>query len=125
MPTKKRPAATRRGSDLKRLNALVTPGDVKKFDPFTKAFRLTDVVMDLWSFPDGLNSQASCGVWLVTPAQGTSEILFQCWIDKYGHQIHLHSGIWCPKGSYLTANGGVFAQGPTADLRVLMTGVDS
>jgi hypothetical protein len=125
MPTKKRSAAMRRGSDLKRLNALVTPGEEKKFDPFTKEFRLTDIVMDLWTFPAGLDSQASCGVWLVTPAQATSEILFQCWIDKYGHQIHLNSGILCPKGSYLTANGGVFAQGLTADLRVLMTGVSS
>jgi hypothetical protein len=125
MPTKKGSAVRRRGSDLRRLNAQVAPGEEKKFDAFTKPFRLTDIVMDLWTFPDGLDSKASCGLWLVNPAQGTSEILFQCWIDKYGHQIHLNTGVLCPKGSYLSANGGVFAEGQTADLRILMTGADS
>jgi hypothetical protein len=124
MPTKRKAkrAAAKRHAGLTHLNALVTPGQQKTFAPFGKTFCLTDIVMDLWTFPDGLDSKASCGIWLVTPAQGTSEILFSCWIDKYGHQIHLNSGIVCPKGSYLTANSGVFAVGQTADLRVLMTG---
>jgi hypothetical protein len=107
---------------LSRLNALVTPGEVEQFDVFKDDFCLTDVVMDLWSFPDGLDSKASCSIWLVTPSQGTSEVLFKCFIDKYGHQIHLNSGIFCPGGSYLTANSGIFADGATASLRVLLTG---
>ena len=107
---------------LERLNALVTPGAVKEFAAFKKDFCLTDVVMDLWSFPEGLDSKASCSLWLVTAAAGTSEILFQSHVNKYGHQIHLNSGVFCPKGSYLTVNSGVFAEGATADLRVLLTG---
>jgi hypothetical protein len=105
---------------LRRLNALVTPGGVQKFDPFTEDFCLTDLVLDLWSFPDGLDSKASCGIWLVVPA--SSEILFNLFVDRHGQRIHLNSGILCPKGSYLTANAGVFTSGGTGDLRVLLTG---
>ena len=107
---------------LQRLNALVTAGEVEQFAPFKKDFCLTDIVMDLWSFPDGLDSKASCSVWLVTPSAGTSEVLFRFYIDKHGHQVHLNSGVFCPKDSYLTANSGTFAVGGTASLRVLMTG---
>lgn len=60
--------------------------------------------------------------WLVTPSAGTSEVLFKLFVDKQGHQVHLHSGVFCPKGSYLTANSGVFVEGATASLRVLLTG---
>ena len=109
-------------SNLERLNAQVSPGDVKQFDPFKKNFCLTDVVLDLWTFPEGLNSKASCSIWLVTPSEGTSEILFKCFVDKYGHQIHLNSGVFCQKGSYLTANSGIFVEGSTGILRVLLTG---
>ena len=109
-------------SNLERLNAQVSPGDVKQFDPFKKSFCLTDVVLDLWTFPEALNSKASCSIWLVTPSEGTSEILFKCFVDKYGHQIHLNSGVFCPKGSYLTANSGIFVEGSTGILRVLLTG---
>lgn len=108
--------------DLERLNALVTPGEVEQFDAFKKDFCLTDIVMDLYTFPEDLSSKATCSIWLVTPAESTSEILFSCFIDKYGHQIHLNSGVFCPKGSYLTANSGIFTEGSTADLRVLLTG---
>ena len=108
--------------NLERLNALVTPGEVEQFDAFKEDFCLTDIVMDLWSFPEGLNSKASCSIWLVTPAQQTSEILFKFFVDRHGHQIHLNSGVFCPKGSYLTANAGIFAEGATASLRVLLTG---
>lgn len=105
---------------LKRLNGLVSPGGVQQFDTFTEDFCLTDLVLDLWTFPDGLDSKASCGIWLVTP--GGSEILFKFFVDKHGQRVHLNSGILCPAGSYLTANGGVFASGGTGDLRVLLTG---
>jgi hypothetical protein len=105
---------------LIRLNALVTPGGLHQFDPFTVDFCLTDLVLDLWSFPDGLDSKASCGIWLVTP--GVSEILFQFFVDKHGQRVNLNSGVVCPKGSYLTANGGVFATGGSGNLRVLLTG---
>ncbi|HKI02758.1 MAG TPA: hypothetical protein VKK31_12340 [Thermoanaerobaculia bacterium] len=107
---------------LKRFNALVPPGAVEKFAPFDADFCLTDLVLDLWSFPDGLDSKAGCGIWLVTT--GSSEILFNLFIDKHGQRVSLNSGVLCPKGSYLTANAGVFASGGTADLRVLLTGHD-
>jgi hypothetical protein len=105
---------------LRRLNALVTPGEMKAFDPFPQSFCLTDLVFDLSNFPEGLDSKAGCSVWLVSP--GRSEILFNFHIDKYGHQVHLHSGIVCPEGSYLSVSSGVFVAGKTADVRVLMTG---
>jgi hypothetical protein len=107
---------------LRRLNALIPPGAVNKFDPFDADFCLTDLVLDLWSFPDGLDSKASCGIWLVIP--GTSEVLFNLFVDKHGQRVHLHSGVFCPKGSQLTANAGRFAAGGTGDLRVLLTGHD-
>lgn len=107
---------------LERLNALVEPGKVKEFEPFSDNFCLTDSVMSLWSYPEGLDSKGSCDIWLVTPDAGTSEILFQCYVEKHGHQVHFTSGIFCPKGSYLTANAGIFAEGQTGDLRVLLTG---
>jgi hypothetical protein len=78
------------------------------------------MVLDLWTFPGGLDSKARCGIWLVTP--GVSEILFNFFVDRHGQRMHLNSGVLCPKGSYLTANGGVFASGGTGDLRVLLTG---
>lgn len=108
--------------NLVRLNDLLLPGKLKKFEVFTKDFCLTDVVLDLYSIPDGLNSKASCSIWLVTPSQGTSEDLFNCFVNRSGHQIHLNSGVYCPKGSYLTASSGIFAEGPTSSLRVLLTG---
>lgn len=109
-------------SQLRRFNALVSPGEVAKFDTLSKNFSLTDVVMALYNYPEGLNSKASCSIWLVT--EGSSEYLFACFVDKYGHQIHLESGIFCPTGSYLTANSGVFTEGTTASLRVMLTGYE-
>jgi hypothetical protein len=108
---------------VRRLNALGLPGQVHQFPAFQADFCLTDVVLDLWSFPDGLDSKASCSIWLVTP--GVSEVLFQCFVDRRGHQIHLISGVDCPSGSYLTVNCGIFVAGPTADLRVLLSGYDA
>jgi hypothetical protein len=109
---------------LRRFNALVQPGEVEQFPTLDSAYVLTDVVLDLWTFPEGLDSKASCDIWLVTPQAGTSEVFFHCFVDKYGHQIHLASGIHCPKGSYLTANAGIFAVGATGSLRVLLSGYE-
>ena len=120
---KKPPGKAKNGcSNLIRFNALVQPGEVEIFDIFEKDFCLTDMVLDLYTIPDGLNSKASCSIWLVTPSEGTSEYLFKCFVDRDGHQIHLNSGVYCPKGSYLTANSGIFVEGPTSLLRVLLTG---
>ena len=110
-------------TNVRHLNALGIAGQVHQFPTFQTDFRLTDVVLDLWSFPDGLDSKASCSIWLVTP--GTSEVLFQCFVDRHGHQIHLVSGVHCPTGSYLTVNSGIFAVGATADLRILLSGYDA
>ena len=107
-------------SSARRFNALVPPGEVEQFPALEQDYHLTDVVLDLSSFPEGLASKASCSIWLVTPA--ASEPLFHCFVDKYGHQIHLTTGIYCPSGSYLTANSGLFAVGATGNLRVLLSG---
>jgi hypothetical protein len=113
------------GSSVRRFNALVTPGQVEQFPTLQQDYYLTDVVLDLWSFPEGLSSKAACDIWLVNPTAGSSEVFFHCFVDKYGHQIHLITGIYCPSGSYLTANSGVFASGATGDLRVLLSGYDA
>ena len=120
----KLPPKNSKGScnDLLRINTLLLAGELEQFDPFERDFCLTDVVLDLYSIPDGLNSKASCSIWLVTPSEGTSEYLFKCFVNRDGHQIHLNSGIYCPKGSYLSASSGVFVEGPTSSLRVLLTG---
>lgn len=110
------------GSNLERLNALLVPGAAKEFAAFGDDFCLTDAVMDLWTFPEGMDSKGACAIWLVTPDAGTSEILFQAHVEKHGYQVHFISGIFCPKGSYLSANAAVFAEGQTGDLRVLLTG---
>ena len=39
---------------LEQLNALLTPGEVKEFAPFSADFCLTDSVMSLWTYPEGL-----------------------------------------------------------------------
>jgi hypothetical protein len=105
--------------DLERLNALGLPGQVHQFPPFKKDFVLTDVVLDLWSFPKP-DASALCSIWLVVP--GTSEILFNLTVDRLGRRLHLQSGVLCPAGSHLTANVGVNAAGGTPDVRVLITG---
>jgi hypothetical protein len=104
------------------LNALVTPGAVHKLDPFPVDFCLTDVVLDLSSFPDGLDSKGSCSIYLATPTN--SELLFDSlFVDRHGRQVSLHSGIVCPAGSYLTANVGVFTTGGgSGDVKVLLAG---
>jgi hypothetical protein len=113
------------GSSVRHFNALVTPGQVSQFPTLQQDYYLTDVVLDLWSFSEGLSSKAACDIWLVTPSAGTSEVWFHCFVDKYGHQIHLVTGIYCASGSYLTANSGVFASGATGDLRALLSGYDA
>jgi hypothetical protein len=105
---------------LLRLNALVLPGEAYKFDPFQKDFCLTDVVLDLWSYPEGFDSKASSEIWLVTP--GVSEVLLKFFVDKHGRRVNFHSGIVCPEGSYLSVSSGVFPSEKAGDLRVLMTG---
>ena len=105
---------------LKRLNASVAPGEVKQFDPFTEDFCLTDLVLDLWTIPDGLDSKASCGISLV--ASSGTEILFSFSVDKYGRRVHLNSGIVCPKGSSLAASGGFSPTEKRGSLKVLLTG---
>lgn len=114
--------ATAASATLTRLSALVAPGEIKVFDPFSKDFCLTDVVLDLLSSPEGLSSKASCSLWLMTPSEGKNEILFQCHIDVHGHQVHLNTGIFCVAGSYLTANSGVATEGSTGTFRVMLTG---
>jgi hypothetical protein len=110
------------GSSVRHINAVVTPDQVNQFPTLQQDFYLIDVVPDLWSFPEGLSSKATCDIWLVTPTAGTSEVVFHCFVDKYGHQIHLIRGIYRTSGSYLTANSGIFASGATGDLRVLLSG---
>ena len=107
---------------LQRRNALLTPGELERLAPFEIDFCLTDVVCDFWSFPDE-NARASCSIWLVTPSEGTSEVLFNFSIDKMaGHQIHLTSGIFCPANSYLSVSAWKFVEGSTASFRILITG---
>jgi hypothetical protein len=40
------------GSSVRHINALVTPGQVNQFPTLHQDFYLTDVVLDLWSFPE-------------------------------------------------------------------------
>lgn len=107
---------------LVRLNGLAIPGEIKEFDAFGNDFCLTDIVINIYSYPEGLKSKGSCDIWLAIPSRSTTEYLFTFFIDKYGHQVHLNSGVFCPKGSHLTANAGVFADGASATMRVLLTG---
>lgn len=46
-------------SNLVRFNTLLQPGDVEQFEALAKDFCLTDIVLDLYTIPDGLNSKAS------------------------------------------------------------------
>ncbi len=111
---------------LQKLLGLAEPGKIHQFPVFENDFCLTDVVLNLYTYdsgPNGLNtSKGSCDIWLVDPAANTSTWLFKCLVEKYGHQIHLTSGILCPKGSYLTANAGVFTEGNSQIVKVTMTG---
>jgi hypothetical protein len=107
---------------LVRFTAEVAPGGVHVFDTFTADFCLTDVVLDLASFPDGIDaSKATCTIWLTKP-EVSSQTLFPLSVDKHGQRINLTSGIVCPKGSLLTANAGLFVTGNTAKVWVVLTG---
>ena len=108
-------------ANLERMNAVVGV-DVKQLDAFKKNFCLTDIVMNLYNYPEGLNSKSMCNIWLVTPSRRTNEFLFTFFIDKLGHQVHLNSGIVCQKASYLTLNPVIFAEGATASIKALLTG---
>jgi len=99
---------------LIHLNALTTPGGLHKFDPFAVDFCLTDLVLD----PEGEGLKGNVSIWLVTPGV-SSEILFQFYVDNFGKNVNLTSGIVCAKGTFLTANGNT---GDTGGIRVLLTG---
>jgi hypothetical protein len=106
---------------LVRFNTQLTPGAAHAFDTFTADFCLTDVVIDLASFPDGLDSKATCTIWLTKP-EVSSQTLFPLSVDKHGQRVNLTSGIVCPKGYFLSANAGLFVTGNTASIWVVLTG---
>src|SRR5258708_4306576 len=96
-----RPSLTKENSmptcdKLMRLTAEVSPGGVHRFDTFTADFCLTDMILDLYTLPDGFDSKATCTLWLVTP-DVSSETLIQFYIDKFGRRENLTTGIVCPK----------------------------
>jgi hypothetical protein len=106
---------------LLRFNRLILPGELEALPDFETDFRLTDIVIDLWSFPDGLNSKASCSIFLIIPSV-SSESLFKFFVDRHGRQVHLTSGVFCPANSHLSASGGVFVEGGSASCRLLIAG---
>jgi len=101
-------------NQLMHLNGLVTPGGVHRWANFTVDFCLTDLVLD----PEGAGMTGSVAIWLTIP-DVSSEILFQFFVDNSGKAVSLNSGIVCPKGSLLTANGNT---GATGNIRVMLTG---
>ena len=110
---------------LKRINANILPGEARRFEVFKQDFCLTDIVLNLWNYPGGLdNAKASCIIGLLNPTPGgpfSSEILFHCSIDKRGYQIHLKSGIFCPKDSNIwISTGGTSST--HAILRTILSG---
>jgi len=93
--------------------ALIGPLECKTvIGPFTENFVLTDAVLALNTYPEGLlNSHSGATVWnpipvgvLPSPGGGwiVSRKLLTCKIDYRGHQIHLESGIVCPAQSSLS-----------------------
>ena len=101
---------------------LMLPLECKQIlGPFNRAFVLTDVVFDLWTFPNGASSKACGSVWNVLPNQ-FSRLLVGGWVTSEGTQYHLESGILCPKSSYLSICSCFFVNEPTALFQARVTG---
>ncbi|HEV7509979.1 MAG TPA: hypothetical protein VGS07_34220 [Thermoanaerobaculia bacterium] len=101
-------------SQLMHLNGLVTPGGVSRWANFTADFCLTDLVLD----PEDEGLHGGVAIWLTIP-EVSSENLFKFFVDNSGKYVSLNSGILCPKGSLLTANGNT---GATGNIKVMLTG---
>lgn len=101
-------------NQLMHMNGLVTPGGVVRWATFTVDFCLTDLVLD----PEDASWQGAVAIWLTIP-EVSSENLFHFFVDSSGKSVNLNSGIVCPKGSLLTANGNT---GATGKIKVMLTG---
>jgi hypothetical protein len=81
--------------------------------PFNRDLALTDVVFDLWTYPNGSASKACGEVWNVLPGQW-SRLLVGGWVTSEGRKYDLESGILCPQGSHLDICSCFFVNEPTA-----------
>jgi hypothetical protein len=89
--------------------------------PFNRALVLTDVVFDLWTYPNGAASKACGSVWNVLPNQW-SRLLVGGWVTTEGRRYDLESGILCPRGSHLSICSCFFVNEPTALFQARVTG---
>jgi len=101
---------------------LMLPGECKMIlGPFNQDLALTDVIFDLYSYPNGAASKACGFVWNALPNQW-SRLLVGGWVTERGRQYSLQSGILCPRGSYLSICSCVFVSEPTALFSARVTG---
>jgi hypothetical protein len=101
---------------------LMLPLECKQIlGPFNRAFVLTDVIFDLWTYPNGAASKGCGSVWNVLPGQ-FSRLLVGGWVTSEGRQYDLESGILCPKSSYLSICSCFFVNEPTALFQARVTG---
>ena len=101
---------------------LMLPLECKQIlGPFNRALVLTDVVFDLWTYPNGAASKACGSVWNVLPNQW-SRLLVGGWVTSEGRRYDLESGILCPKSSYLSICSCFFVNEPTALFQARVTG---
>jgi hypothetical protein len=89
--------------------------------PFNHDLALTDVVFDLWTYPNGAASKACGSVWNVLPGQW-SRLLVGGWVTSEGRKYNLESGILCPQGSHLDICSCFFVNEPTALFQARVTG---
>ena len=101
---------------------LSLPGEVKPIlGPFDRDFALTDLVFDLYTFPEGDTSRAYPLVWNTLPG-AWSRLLVGGTVTETGLQYHLESGIVCPTGSTLYISAGWYVARPTALVSARVSG---
>ena len=100
-------------SDLAYGALLMSPLECKTIlGPFERDFVLTDIVFDLYNYPNGDDSKAGGFVWNSQP--NMTRRLVGGRVTDLGRQYHLQSGILCPAGSSLNICSSYFVNEPTA-----------
>jgi len=102
--------------------ALLGPLECKKIlGPFLEDFVLTDVLFELYSYPNGASSRGCGTVHNVMPGAWSRQF-FGGNVEERGREYHLESGILCPRNSYLDVCNCLFGEGPTAWVSARVTG---
>jgi hypothetical protein len=89
--------------------------------PLERDFLLTDIVFELYDYPNGTQSRACGFVWNAMPNQWSRKLLGGHVRDA-GRQYHFETGLLCPRGSGLSVCTCWFVSEPTSTLWTVLSG---